>query len=65
VGQAYGVRGQAVAGLSIGKTERVVSVSSLLADEKIYWPINFEPYTPLRITSWEARKIPRSAPSSR
>jgi hypothetical protein len=32
---------------NIGKTESgVVSVSSLLADEKIYWPANFEPYTP-------------------
>jgi SRSO17 transposase len=38
---------QTVAGLSIGKTESgVVSVSSLLADEEIYWPVNFEPYTP-------------------
>jgi SRSO17 transposase len=24
----------------------VVSVSSLWADEKIYWPVAFEPYTP-------------------
>src|SRR5215210_4353045 len=24
----------------------VVSVSSLLADEKIYWPVNLKPYTP-------------------
>src|SRR5215216_1954086 len=32
---------------NIGKTESgVVSVTSLLADEKIYWPVNFEPYTP-------------------
>ncbi len=32
---------------NIGKTEGgVVSVSSLLADEKVYWPVNFEPYTP-------------------
>ena len=32
---------------NIGKTESgVVSVSSLFADEKIYWPVNFEPYTP-------------------
>ena len=32
---------------NIGKTESgVVSVSSLWADEKIYWPVNFEPYTP-------------------
>ena len=32
---------------NIGKTESgVVSVSSLVADEKIYWPVNFEPYTP-------------------
>lgn len=32
---------------NIGKTDSgVVSVSSLLADEKIYWPVDFEPYTP-------------------
>ena len=32
---------------NIGKTDSgVVSVSSLFADEKIYWPVNFEPYTP-------------------
>jgi hypothetical protein len=32
---------------NIGKTESgVVSVSSLWADEKIYWLVNFEPYTP-------------------
>src|SRR5215218_7776613 len=32
---------------NIGKTDSgVVSVSSLWADEKIYWPVNFEPYTP-------------------
>ncbi len=32
---------------NIGKTESgVVSVSSLLADESVYWPVNFEPYTP-------------------
>ena len=32
---------------NIGKTESgVVSVSTLWADEKIYWPVNFEPYTP-------------------
>jgi hypothetical protein len=32
---------------NIGKTESgVVSVSSLWADEEIYWPVNFEPYTP-------------------
>jgi DDE superfamily endonuclease len=32
---------------NIGKTESgVVSVSSLLADERFYWPVNFEPYTP-------------------
>src|SRR5215208_2937117 len=32
---------------NIGKTESgVVSVSSLWADEKIYWPVSFEPYTP-------------------
>jgi hypothetical protein len=32
---------------NIGKTESgVVSVTSLLADEKLYWPVAFEPYTP-------------------
>ena len=32
---------------NIGKTDSaVVSVSSLLADEKLYWPVDFEPYTP-------------------
>jgi hypothetical protein len=32
---------------NIGKTDSgVVSVSSLLADEGVYWPVNFEPYTP-------------------
>ena len=40
---------------NIGKTDSgVVSVSSLWADEKTYWPINFEPYTP-RTTSGAAR----------
>jgi len=32
---------------NIGKTENgVVSVSSLWADEKVYYPVDFEPYTP-------------------
>jgi len=32
---------------NIGKTENgVVSVSSLWADERVYWPVDFEPYTP-------------------
>jgi hypothetical protein len=32
---------------NIGKTESgVVSVSSLWADESVYWPVAFEPYTP-------------------
>jgi hypothetical protein len=32
---------------NIGKTDTgVVSVTSLLADEKLYWPVDFEPYTP-------------------
>jgi SRSO17 transposase len=32
---------------NLGKTDSgVVSVTSLLADEKLYWPIAFEPYTP-------------------
>ncbi len=34
---------------NIGKTENgVVSVSSLWADEGVYWPVDFEPYTPSR-----------------
>ena len=50
---------------NIGKTESgVVSVSSLWADEKIYRPVNFEPYTP-PTTSREAKRTPSSAPSSR
>ncbi len=32
---------------NIGKTDNgVVSVSSLWADESVYWPVAFEPYTP-------------------
>src|SRR5215216_4560607 len=32
---------------NIGKTDTgVVSVTSLLADEKLYWPVDLEPYTP-------------------
>jgi SRSO17 transposase len=32
---------------NIGKTDNgVVSVSSLWADEGVYWPVGFEPYTP-------------------
>jgi hypothetical protein len=32
---------------NIGKTESgVVSVSSLWAEERVYWPVAFEPYTP-------------------
>jgi SRSO17 transposase len=32
---------------NIGKTDNgVVSVSSLWADEGVYWPVDFEPYTP-------------------
>jgi hypothetical protein len=32
---------------NLGKTESgVVSVSSLWADESVYWPVAFEPYTP-------------------
>ena len=32
---------------NIGKTESgVVSVTSLWADERVYWPVAFEPYTP-------------------
>ena len=39
----------------IGKTEnRVVSVTSLLADERIYYPVDFEPYAPAHL--FEGRK---------
>src|SRR5215207_4552571 len=32
---------------NIGKTDKgVVSVSSLWADEEVYYPVDFEPYTP-------------------
>ncbi len=32
---------------NIGKTDSgVVSVTSLWADERVYWPVHFEPYTP-------------------
>ena len=32
---------------NIGKTDNgVVSVTSLWADERVYWPVDFEPYTP-------------------
>ncbi len=49
---------------NIGKTDNgVVSVSSLLADEGVYYPVDFEPYTPERITSMEARTTLSSAPS--
>src|SRR5215213_10113251 len=35
---------------NIGKTESgVVSVTSLLADERFYWPVAFEPYTPAHL----------------
>jgi SRSO17 transposase len=34
---------------NLGKTESgVVSVGSLWADERLYWPVDFEPYTPGR-----------------
>jgi SRSO17 transposase len=47
VGKENRSRRQAVAGLSIGKTEDgVVSVSSLWAQEGVYCPVDFEPYTP-------------------
>jgi SRSO17 transposase len=50
---------------NIGKTEcGVVSVTSLWADEKIYWPVNFEPYTPAHHFEGAKRTLP-SAPSSR
>ena len=33
--------------VNIGKTDSgVVSVTSLWADERVYWPVDFEPYTP-------------------
>jgi SRSO17 transposase len=45
VGQAYGARGQAVVGQHRQDKNGVVSVTSLLADRRVYWPIVFEPYT--------------------
>jgi SRSO17 transposase len=48
---------------NIGKTESgVVSVTSLLADERIYYPVDFEPYTPSPHFEG-AREILLSAPS--
>ena len=47
MGQAYRPRGQGQWLANIGKTDTgVVSVTSLLADEKLYWPVDLEPYTP-------------------
>src|SRR5215207_4968548 len=47
VGQENRSRRQAVAGLPIGKTENgVVSVTSLWAEEGVYYPVDFQPYTP-------------------
>jgi SRSO17 transposase len=49
----------------IGKVENgVVSVSSLWADESVYYPLGVEPYTPATI-SRAARGIPISAPNPR
>jgi SRSO17 transposase len=51
---------------NIGKTESgVVSVSSLLADEKIYYPVDVEPYTPAHHIKGVKRTILLSVPSSR
>ena len=47
MGQAHGARGQRQWLANIGKTENgVVGVTSLLADERIYYPVDLEPYTP-------------------
>ena len=48
---------------NIGKTDNgVVSVTSLWADEGVYYPVHFEPYTHLA-TSAEARTTRSFAPS--
>ena len=51
---------------NIGKTESgVVSVTSLLADERIYYPVDVEPYTPAHHFEGAKRTILLSVPSSR
>ncbi len=50
----------------IGKIDNgVVSVSSLWVDERVYYPLEVEPYTPRRTTSRAARTILPFAPSPR
>ena len=50
---------------NIGKTENgVVSVSSLWADERVYYPLEVEPYTPAHHFE-RGKGAPDSAPSSR
>jgi hypothetical protein len=47
-----------------GKTASgVVSVTSLWADEAVYWPVHYEPYTPSTISP-RARPTRPSAPNS-
>jgi SRSO17 transposase len=49
---------------SIGKIENgVVSVHSLWADERRYYPLEVQPYTPARWFARGARRIPISAPN--
>ncbi len=49
---------------NLGKIDNgVVSVSSLWADERVYYPVDFEPYTPA-IISPRARRIRSFVPSS-
>jgi SRSO17 transposase len=49
---------------NLGKTDSgVVSVTSLWADERIYYPVDFEPYTPSQHAEREARMTPIFAPS--
>lgn len=58
MGQAYGARGQRQWLANIGKRPKkngVLSVSSLFADEGVYWPVNFENLT-LRLTTSRALK---------
>jgi hypothetical protein len=51
---------------NIGKTDNgVVSVSSLWADERVYYPVDFEPYTPSHHFAVRARTTRSFAPSLR
>lgn len=51
---------------NIGKTDNgAVSVSTLWADERVYYPLDFEPYTPSHHFEGGKRTTRSSAPSLR